>query len=128
MSLKFCFKDQKLNQVLAQSTLARFMADEIVRVLGCDAKKGDLHIHWLAKSECVTFSFRDQNDRIVPGTPEFNPKIRWDLDPLLTWTAKDFAAQPSAMELFYAFLESVKTGLNTKPDPAKGNCSSTFVC
>jgi len=30
MALKFCFRDQKLNQVLAQSTLTRFMEDEQV--------------------------------------------------------------------------------------------------
>jgi len=115
MPIKFRLADANFSQKLAQSELARFMEDEIVRVLGCDAKKGDLHIHWLAKSDSVTFSFRDQNDRIVPGTPEFNPKIRWDLDPLLTWTAKDFAAQPSAMESFYAFLDAVRSGVRQEP-------------
>ncbi len=30
MALKFCFRDQKLNQMLAYSALARFMEDEQV--------------------------------------------------------------------------------------------------
>ncbi len=32
MALKFCFKDQKLNQMLAQSELAQFMEDEIQKI------------------------------------------------------------------------------------------------
>ncbi len=115
MPIKYRLADANLSQKLAQSELARFMEAEIVRVLGCDAKKCNLHIHWLAKSDCVTFSFRDQNDRIIPETPEFNPNLRWDWQPLLNWTAKDLAALPNAMEPFYAFLDAVRSGVRQEP-------------
>lgn len=103
---------------LEDSELIKFLNNELSRTLGHHALKGNLFLHGLKDPDYVTFSFRDEHERIVPGTPAFNDNLQWDMETLLNWTEQELSARTDAPELepFYWFLDAVKMGLAATQD------------
>lgn len=117
MALKFCFKDQKLNQVLAKSDLARFMEDEIQKIPAFSTGDFQVCVYHVDNQSTDDFTLmcRNANDGPVPGTPKYGD-FQLDWGNLKDLNLSDLAAMPPDIKPFLDFLESVNAGLNRRPD------------